>query len=115
MTDASDIVSLENYLRGFAFAREWEQFHTPCNLAKSISIEAAELLELFQWSDNPKEDPAPEMADILIYLIRMADVMGIDLIKATWSKISENGQKNPVEECKGRSTKYDRLEIEGAL
>ena len=105
----AEVQELTNYLRGFAFAREWEAYHTPANLAKSISIEASELLELFQWSDKPTEDPAPEMADILIYLIRMADVMGIDLVAATWSKISANNQKYPVEKCKGKATKSDKL------
>ena len=105
----AEVQELTNYLRGFAFAREWEAFHTPANLAKSISIEANELLELFQWADKPTEDPAPEMADILIYLIRMADVMGIDLVKATWAKIAANNQKYPVEKCKGKATKYDKL------
>jgi NTP pyrophosphatase (non-canonical NTP hydrolase) len=105
----AEIRELENYLRGFAFAREWEQYHTPENLAKSISIEAGELLELFQWDYQPKQDPAPEMADILIYLIRMADVMGIDLVAATWAKIAENNQKYPVEKCKGNCKKYTEL------
>lgn len=105
----SEIRDLEKHLRGFAFSREWECFHTPENLAKSISIEASELLELFQWGEQPKEDPAPEMADILIYLIRLADVMGIDLVAATWAKIVENEKKYPVEKCKGRATKYDKL------
>ena len=102
----SDIQDLQRYLNGFAAMREWEPFHTPENLAKSISIEASELLELFQWSDNPKANPAPEMADILIYLIRMADVMGIDLVKAAWEKIAANAQKYPVEKSKGNSKKY---------
>mgnify|MGYP001405724631 CR=1 FL=1 len=106
----SDIRDLEKYLRGFAYQREWEGFHTPSNLAKSVSIEAAELLELFQWSDKPKKDPAPEMADILIYLIRMADAMGIDLVAAAWAKIAENNQKYPVEKCKGKSDKYNELD-----
>lgn len=104
-----EIRELENYLRGFVFARECETFHTPKNLAASISIEANELLELFQWSDRPKEDPAPEMADVLIYLIRLADVMGIDLVAATWAKISENSLKYPVDKCKGKAVKYDKL------
>lgn len=102
----AEIRELENCLRGFAASREWEQFHTPENLAKSISIEASELLELFQWSDDPKQDPAPEMADILIYLIRMADVMGVDLVAAAWAKIAANSQKYPVDKSKGNSKKY---------
>jgi dCTP diphosphatase len=100
---------LTNYLRGFAASREWEQYHTPANLAKSASIEASELLALFQWQDAPTKDPAPEMADILIYLLYLADVMGIDLEAATWAKIAENGQRYPVDKCKGKATKYDKL------
>jgi NTP pyrophosphatase (non-canonical NTP hydrolase) len=100
---------IKERLREFAAERDWTQYHTPSNLAKSISIEAAELLELFQWQDAPKEDPAPEMADVLIYLIRLADVMGIDLVAATWAKIASNAAKYPVEKCKGRSDKYDKL------
>jgi dCTP diphosphatase len=102
----AEIQELTNHLRGFAHQREWEIYHTPQNLAKSISIEANELLELYQWSDTAKVDPAPEMADVLIYLIRMADVLGIDLVMATWAKISENNQKYPVEACKGNCKKY---------
>ena len=110
----ADIRELENYLRGFAAAREWEQFHTPENLAKSISIEAAELLECFQWEDGSRgfDDlfrVTSEMADVLIYLIRMADVMGIDLVAATWAKIAENNGKYPVDKCKGSALKYDKL------
>lgn len=106
----SEIQELTNYLRGFAFAREWEAYHTPQNLAKSISIEANELLELYQWSDKAKADPAPEMADVLIYLVRMADVLGIDLVAATWAKIAANSQKYPVEKCKGNCLKYTEFQ-----
>jgi len=98
----AEIRELGNYLRGFATAREWEAYHTPENLAKSISIEANELLKLYQWSSNATIDPASQMADILIYLIRMADVLGIDLVAATWAKISENSQKYPVDKSKGK-------------
>ena len=106
----AEIQELTNYLRGFAYAREWEAYHTPENLAKSISIEANELLELFQWTDKAKADPAPEMADILIYLIRMADVLGIDLVKSAWAKIAANGQKYPVSSAKGNCSKYTEFQ-----
>lgn len=106
----ADIQELRNYLRGFTYQREWETYHTPQNLAKSISIEANELLELYQWSDKAKVDPAPEMADVLIYLVRMADVLGIDLVAAAWAKISVNSQKYPVESSKGNCKKYTEFQ-----
>jgi NTP pyrophosphatase (non-canonical NTP hydrolase) len=71
----------------------------------SVSIEAGELLELFQWQDAPREDPAPEMADIFIYLVMMADHMGIDLIRAAWAKIASNAARYPVETAKGKCNK----------
>lgn len=109
----SDLVDLSNYLRGFAAAREWEPFHTPANLAKSVSIEANELLECFQWSDTPALEDMElirnEMADVLIYLLYMADVLGVDLGKAAWRKIAYNEKKYPIEKSRGRTTKYDKL------
>ena len=106
----SEIQELTNYLRGFVAAREWEKYHTPSNLAKSISIEAGELLELFQWEDPAStKNVENEMADILIYLVMMADVMGIDLVKAAWDKIASNGARYPIEKCKGNCKKADEL------
>lgn len=94
-------------LRKFATDRDWEQFHSPVNLVKSICIEAAELLELFQWSNAPKRDPSEEMADVAIYLIRLADVLDIDLEEAIKRKIKANDVKYPAETFKGSSRKYN--------
>jgi dCTP diphosphatase len=106
-------------LRSFAAERDWDQFHTPKNLAVSISVEAAELLELFQWSRGQKgwdevtdvsirakiED---ELADILLYVIRFADKAGIDLDAVAERKIASNGQKYPAERFRGSDRKYDQ-------
>ena len=105
-------------LRSFAAARDWDQFHTPKNLATSISVEAAELLELFQWSRGQKSwdevmDPSirprveNELADILLYVIRFADKAGIDLETIAERKIALNAEKYPPERFRGSDRKYD--------
>ena len=105
-------------LRSFAAERDWDQFHTPKNLATSISVEAAELLELFQWSRGQKgwdevADPSirtkieEELADILLYLIRFADKAGIDLEAISERKIASNATKYPPERFRGSDRKYD--------
>ena len=105
-------------LRSFAAEREWDQFHTPKNLATSISVEAAELLELFQWSRGQKgwdevSDPSirakveDELADILLYVIRFADKAEIDLETIAERKIASNGEKYPAERFRGSDRKYD--------
>jgi dCTP diphosphatase len=97
-------------LREFNRERDWEQFHTPENLAKSISIEAAELLECFQWS--AKAEPAKvqeELADVLIYAYLLAEKMGLDPNKIALDKLEVSRQKYPVDKARGRSTKYDEL------
>ena len=94
----------------FTEDRNWDQFHTPENLAKSISIEAAELLECFQWSpDYDKEAATEELADIMNYCILMADKMGIDIEDAIMDKIRKNAEKYPVEKSYGNSKKYTEL------
>ena len=95
----SEIQELTNCMRGFTTARGWEKYHSPENLAKSVSIEAGELLRCFQWGPDWPGTPKnteEEMADVLIYLIMMADVMGIDLNKAAWDKIAKNAKKYPA-------------------
>lgn len=91
--------------------RDWEQFHTPSNLAKSISIEANELLECFQWNDTEfdRADVLEELADVTNYCIQMAQVLGADLLEIVNSKMDKTEQKYPVEKAKGVSTKYDKL------
>lgn len=101
---------LLNELRQFVHERDWEQFHTSANLAKSISIEAAELLEHYQWSD--KADPeaiASELADVLTYCLLLADKLGLDHQKIIRDKLEITRAKYPVEKSRGKSDKYDRL------
>lgn len=91
--------------------RDWDQFHTPSNLAKSISIEANELLECFQWNDTEfnRENVLDELADVTNYCIQMAQVLGVDLIDVVNTKMDKTEKKYPVEKAKGVSTKYDKL------
>jgi dCTP diphosphatase len=105
----------------FRDERDWRQFHNPKDLAISISLEAAELLEHFQWK-SPAEvaasleleahrlEVAAEMADVLILLISLADAVGVDLVAAAKRKLAENARKYPVERAKGRARKYDDLQ-----
>src|SRR5690606_11440803 len=102
--------SLLQDLRAFMAEREWGQFHSPENLAKSISIEAAELLECYQWnSDGDQDEVAGELADVLTYALLLADELGLDPEQIVREKLERTGQKYPVDKAKGRSTKYDRL------
>ena len=105
-------------LRAFAAERDWEQFHTPKNIATALSVEAAELLELFQWSRGQQgwhevEEAAlrrkveDELADILLYLIRFADQAQIDLQFAAERKMASNAAKYPAEKFRGSDRKYD--------
>ncbi|MFG6401234.1 nucleotide pyrophosphohydrolase [Microbacterium sp. P04] len=97
-------------LSEFVRERDWAQFHTPANLAKSISIEAGELLECFQWDDDG--DPArvrEELADVVTYCMLLAARMKVDLDEIVLEKLAFTERKYPVERSKGRSTKYDAL------
>lgn len=90
--------------------RDWDQFHSPENLAKSISIEAGELLECFQWNSKyDKEHVCEELADVVNYCILMADRLGVDLQKILLEKLEKNRQKYPVDKAKGNSKKYNEL------
>ena len=91
--------------------RDWDQFHTPVNLAKSISIEANELLECFQWSDNNYniEDVKEELADVFNYCLQMSLVLNVDPIEIINNKMDKTEKKYPVDKCKGSSTKYNKL------
>ncbi len=113
-----DNQKLATLLRNFAADRDWDQFHTPKNLATSISVEAGELLELFQWSRGQKDwneisDPSirlrieDELADILLYVIRFADKAKIDLQAVCERKIAANAAKYPVENFRGSDRKYN--------
>ena len=99
-----------NRILKFTADRDWDQFYTPANLAKSISIEANELLECFQWSDTDYdlEEVKDELADVIVYCIDMLDKLGLDADEIINRKMSKNEAKYPVEKAKGNSTKYDR-------
>lgn len=97
-------------LRKFVSVRDWKQFHTPENLAKSISIEAAELLELFQWNNDVDEESfKDELADVFTYCLLLADNFGLDPYELVIEKLEKTKEKYPVEKSKGKSEKYDRL------
>lgn len=104
-----------NKILKFRDDRDWKQFHNPKDLAISISLEAAELLEVFQWSgadvsNEGKQDKIKEeLADVVNYCVLMADACGLDLDEIVQEKIEMNEQKYPVEKAKGRSDKYDKL------
>ena len=115
-----DFGEIERQVRRFRDERDWKQFHKPKDVAVSVAIEAAELLEHFQWksddearaylADAAKRDAVGrEMADVLILLASLADVTGVDLYAATLAKIEENARKYPVAKARGNATKYDRL------
>ena len=98
-------------IRRFTADREWEQYHTPANLAKSIAIEAAELLECFQWSeaDFDLEHVKEELADVMVYSRNLLDELGLDEDEIINSKMTKNEAKYPVEKARGKSDKYDKL------
>lgn len=98
-------------IRRFSDERDWEQFHSPANLAKSLVIEAAELLECFQWSDTEYdiEHVKEELADVIVYSQNMVDKLGIDIDEIVNKKMDKNEKKYPVEKAKGTSLKYDKL------
>ena len=105
-------------IRQFRDARDWLQFHNPKDLAVSISIEAAELLEEFQWKSadesrrhaaENRERVCDEIADVAIYLLELTDVLGIDLAAAIHAKLDKNEKKYPIEKSRGNSKKYTEL------
>jgi NTP pyrophosphatase (non-canonical NTP hydrolase) len=111
---STDLDSLRDRLRAFALARDWGPFHSPKNLACALSVEAAELLEHFQWMTEEqsrapgaaqREQIAHEAADVLLYLIQLADQLGIDLLAAADRKMALNAAKYPVETARGNSRK----------
>ena len=98
-------------IRKFTEDRDWDQFHSPANLAKSISIEANELLECFQWDEEnfDLEAVKEELADVLVYCRNMLDKLGLDEDEIINAKMTKNEKKYPVEKAKGNSAKYDKL------
>ncbi len=100
-----------NRIRKFTSDRDWDQFHSPANLAKSISIEANELLECFQWDENNYDIEAvkEELADVLVYCRNMLDKLGLDEEEIVNAKMDKNETKYPVEKAKGKADKYNKL------
>jgi len=115
----SQLESLIQKVNEFRDQRDWRQFHNPKDLALSLSLEAGELMEHFQWKNSEqvqqyllsggKQELQKEMADVLIYLLYLSSDLSIDLEKAVLAKLEEQGRKYPVEKARGVATKYDRL------
>ena len=111
--------SLRDHLRVFAKEREWDQYHTPKNLSMALIVEAAELIEHFQWvegdqshllDDNTRRSVEEELADILIYLVRISDKLEIDLYKTAERKLEINAKKYPADKVRGSAKKYTEYE-----
>lgn len=118
MNQQDTLIELRNALRGFAEARDWQQFHTAKNLAMALSGEVGEVTEHFQWltpeasmmlDDGTRAEVALELADVLLYLIRLADVLDIDLGDAAQRKMTLNAERYPADKVRGVATKYSRL------
>jgi len=112
----SELPALIARLREFADARDWEQFHSPKNLAMALIVEAGELVEQFQWLTPEQAGQLPpeqlqaveqEMADVLLYLLRLADRLGVDLAAAAWRKIEINERKYPADKVRGSARKAE--------
>ena len=114
----TELEELRTRLREFAAARDWDQFHSPKNLAMALAGEAGELLEVFQWLTEEQSralEPAAqaaaseEIADVLLYLVRIADRLGIDPIAAAKRKLEDNERRYPADKARGSSRKYTEL------
>ena len=112
------IEALTAALREFARERDWDQFHSPKNLAAALIVEAGELLEHFQWlseaesralDEERRHAVSLELADVLLYLVRLADQLDVDLLAAADEKLAQNAQKYPVERARGTHLKYTEL------
>ncbi len=121
MKQVVDISLWKEKLEKFSKDREWCQFHNPKNLSMALSVESSELVEIFQWltaeqsnslTPELKRNAENEMSDILMYLIRLSDVLDIDLSKAIEEKFTLNGEKYPVELARGTAKKYNELKSE---
>ena len=114
-SESGDLKTLKETVRRFVAERDWDRFHSPKNISMALIVEAAELVEHFQWltekesaelSSETRGKVELEMADILIYLIRLADKLDVDLVEAAEKKIEDNKRKYPVEKVRGNSKKY---------
>jgi dCTP diphosphatase len=114
----TDLEQLRGQLREFAAERDWDQFHSPKNLAMALTVEAAELLETFQWLTEEQSRTLPaealaaasdEVADVLLYLVRLSDKLGIDPVAAAQRKLRSNAERYPAEKARGNSRKYTEL------
>jgi len=108
---------LRDALRAFNRAREWDQFHSPKNLATALMVEAAEVAEHFRWltefesrtlSNSMRNAVAEELADVLIFLVILADRLDIDLEQVAWTKLEKNGERYPVKKARGSAAKYNK-------
>jgi len=115
MPDQTDLIILRDKLRTFAAARDWDQFHSPKNLSMALMVEVAELMEHFQWlteeqtgnlDAEKKAVVAEELADILLYLVRISDKLEVDLSEAALNKLEKNAVKYPADKVRGSSKKY---------
>jgi len=114
----TELETIKLRLREFAKERDWDQFHSPKNFSMALIVECAELVEHFQWLTDEQSKRLPEdtldevsleMADIMIYLIRLADKLDVDLLEAVDRKIELNAKKYPIDKAKGLATKYNKL------
>jgi len=114
---ANGLDDLKQQLRVFARDRDWDKFHSPKNLSMALAVEAAELMEHFQWLDDEQSRQLPpqtqqavseELADVLLYLVRLADILGVDLVAAAQAKIRINASKYPADVVRGKADKYDK-------
>jgi len=114
-----DLAELRDRLRAFVAERDWDQFHSPKNLSMALSVEAAELVEIFQWlteeqsavlDSGRRARVEAELADILVYLVRLADRLDLDLLQAASRKLEENRRKYPAERVRGQALKYDEYD-----
>lgn len=111
----TEILELQKKIRDFCSARDWDQFHNPKDLALSLTLESAEVLEHFQWKNdaemaehiaNHKDDVAEEISDVLYWVLRMADKLDIDIVDAFNKKLAKNDAKYPVQKARGNHKKY---------
>jgi dCTP diphosphatase len=120
MTDEiRDLAGLRDRLRAFVAERDWDQFHSPKNLSMALAVEAAELVEIFQWlteaesavlDEDRRVRVEAELADILVYLVRIADRLDVDLLQAAAIKLEKNARKYPAERVRGKALKYDEYD-----